>query len=44
IREAKAAGAAVVGIFHDTDVRDRVADRLFTIEPRPPQEASRSAA
>jgi alpha-D-ribose 1-methylphosphonate 5-triphosphate synthase subunit PhnL len=42
IREAKAAGAAVVGIFHDGDVRDRVADRLFTIEPR--QEASRSAA
>ena len=42
IREAKAAGAAVVGIFHDADVRDRVADRLFTIEPRP--EASRSAA
>ncbi len=42
IREAKAAGAAVVGIFHDTDVRDRVADRLFTVEPRP--EASRSAA
>ncbi len=42
VREAKAAGAAVVGIFHDTDVRDRVADRLFTIEPRP--KASRSAA
>jgi alpha-D-ribose 1-methylphosphonate 5-triphosphate synthase subunit PhnL len=42
IREAKAAGAAVVGIFHDTDVRDRVADRLFTIEPR--QEAGQSAA
>ncbi|GAA0582525.1 phosphonate C-P lyase system protein PhnL [Craurococcus roseus] len=43
IREAKAAGAAVVGIFHDADVRDRVSDRLFAIEPRP-QEASRSAA
>ena len=42
IREAKAAGAAVGGIFHDADVRDRVADRLFTIEPRP--EANRSAA
>ena len=42
VREATAAGAAVVGIFHDTDVRDRVADRLFTIEPRP--EASRSVA
>ena len=45
IREAKAAGAAVVGIFHDADVRDRVADRLFTIEPASQQqEASRSAA
>jgi alpha-D-ribose 1-methylphosphonate 5-triphosphate synthase subunit PhnL len=43
IRETKAAGAAVVGIFHDADVRDRVSDRLFSIEPRP-QEASRSAA
>jgi alpha-D-ribose 1-methylphosphonate 5-triphosphate synthase subunit PhnL len=42
IREAKAAGAAVVGIFHDAEVRDRVSDRLFTIEPR--AEASRSAA
>lgn len=27
IREAKAAGAAVVGIFHDEEVRDAVADR-----------------
>ena len=42
IREAKAAGAAVVGIFHDADVRDRVADRLFAVGPS--QEASRSAA
>ena len=45
IREAKAAGAAVVGIFHDADVRDRVSDRLFNIEPASRQQgASRSAA
>ncbi len=42
IRGAKAAGAAVIGIFHAADVRGRVSDRLFTIEARP--EASRSAA
>ena len=29
IREAKARGAAIVGIFHDAEVRDRVADRLL---------------
>jgi alpha-D-ribose 1-methylphosphonate 5-triphosphate synthase subunit PhnL len=29
IEEAKARGTAVVGIFHDEEVRDRVADRLF---------------
>jgi len=28
IEEAKARGAAIVGIFHDDAVRDRVADRL----------------
>jgi alpha-D-ribose 1-methylphosphonate 5-triphosphate synthase subunit PhnL len=28
IEEAKARGAAIVGIFHDQTVRDRVADRL----------------
>ncbi|RVT95441.1 phosphonate C-P lyase system protein PhnL [Rhodovarius crocodyli] len=33
IQEAKAAGSALVGIFHDLPVRDRVADRLFTVEP-----------
>jgi len=31
IREAKARGTAIVGIFHDIDVRDAVADRLFTV-------------
>lgn len=29
IKEAKARGTAVVGIFHDEEVRDVVADRLF---------------
>lgn len=33
IDEAKARGAAVVGIFHDADVRERVADHLFEIAP-----------
>ena len=33
ITEAKARGAALIGIFHNTDIRDRVADRLFTVAP-----------
>ncbi|GAA3547613.1 phosphonate C-P lyase system protein PhnL [Zobellella aerophila] len=33
IREAKARGAAIVGIFHDEDVRARVADHLYEIQP-----------
>lgn len=33
IAEAKACGAALVGIFHDNEVRDRVADRLHDILP-----------
>ena len=33
ILEAKAAGKAVVGIFHDTSVRDAVADRRFEVLP-----------
>lgn len=32
IREAKAAGTAILGVFHDPDVRDAVADRLIDIE------------
>lgn len=32
IREAKQRGAAIVGIFHDEDVRDAVADRLVDIK------------
>jgi len=32
IRGACAAGAAVIGIFHDEEVRDAVATRRFDIE------------
>jgi len=31
--DAKAAGSALVGIFHDAEVRDRVADRHFQLTP-----------
>jgi len=34
IREVKAAGAAIVGIFHDQPVRDAVADRVFELQPQ----------
>jgi alpha-D-ribose 1-methylphosphonate 5-triphosphate synthase subunit PhnL len=33
IAEAKAAGTAIIGIFHDMEVRDRIADRLFEVLP-----------
>jgi len=33
IAEARAAGCAIIGIFHDVAVRDRVADRLFQVQP-----------
>ncbi len=33
IREAKAGGTAIVGIFHDPTVRDAVADRVFEVAP-----------
>jgi alpha-D-ribose 1-methylphosphonate 5-triphosphate synthase subunit PhnL len=33
IEEAKAAGTAIIGIFHDAEVRERVADRLFEVTP-----------
>ncbi|TPG48105.1 phosphonate C-P lyase system protein PhnL [Roseomonas nepalensis] len=33
IGEAKARGAALVGIFHDREVRDRVADRVLEVAP-----------
>ena len=32
IGEAKARGAAIVGIFHDDEVREAAADRLFEVE------------
>ena len=35
IAEAKARGAAIIGIFHDAEVRGRVADRLFDVAPLP---------
>jgi alpha-D-ribose 1-methylphosphonate 5-triphosphate synthase subunit PhnL len=33
IREAKSRGVAIVGIFHDTTVRDAVADRTHDVTP-----------
>ncbi len=33
ITEAKARGVAIVGIFHDAEVRGRVADRLLHVSP-----------
>jgi alpha-D-ribose 1-methylphosphonate 5-triphosphate synthase subunit PhnL len=33
IGEAKARGAALIGIFHDQEVRDRVADRTIEVAP-----------
>jgi len=32
IAEAKSHGAALVGIFHDQEVRDAVADDIFEVE------------
>lgn len=34
INEAKSRGVAIVGIFHDEEVRETVADRLFEIGNR----------
>jgi alpha-D-ribose 1-methylphosphonate 5-triphosphate synthase subunit PhnL len=34
INEAKAAGAAIIGIVHDAEVRAAVADRLFDVLPQ----------
>jgi alpha-D-ribose 1-methylphosphonate 5-triphosphate synthase subunit PhnL len=33
INEVKASGTAIIAICHDTDVRDRIADRLFALAP-----------
>ncbi|MGV8843745.1 MAG: phosphonate C-P lyase system protein PhnL [Pseudomonas sp.] len=39
IAEAKAAGSALIGIFHDRAVREAVADRCLDMSPaKPPQE------
>src|SRR5262249_1787989 len=32
VREAKARGATVVGVFHDREVRDSVADRVLVLD------------
>ncbi|CAH0205138.1 phosphonate C-P lyase system protein PhnL [Roseomonas sp. CECT 9278] len=34
IRQAKAEGSAIIGIFHDTEVREAVADRLYDVLPQ----------
>jgi len=34
IEEAKKAGTAIVGIFHDEGVRDAVADRVYELRPK----------
>ena len=33
VREAKSSGTAIVAICHDADVREAIADRLFTMTP-----------
>jgi alpha-D-ribose 1-methylphosphonate 5-triphosphate synthase subunit PhnL len=33
VRTARANGTAIVAICHDADVRDAIADRLFTMNP-----------
>jgi alpha-D-ribose 1-methylphosphonate 5-triphosphate synthase subunit PhnL len=33
VREAKSDGTAIVAICHDADVREAIADRLFTMTP-----------
>ncbi len=33
VREAKASGTAIIAICHDVDVREAIADRLFTMTP-----------
>lgn len=40
IDEARARGAAVIGIFHDTGARDRVADRLVDVSAFAPARAA----
>ena len=40
IHEAKARGCAIIGIFHDAEVRDAVADRPFPVLPLEATEAA----
>ncbi|MEM8580948.1 MAG: ATP-binding cassette domain-containing protein, partial [Pseudomonadota bacterium] len=40
IEEAKARGTAIVGIFHDEDARDRVADRELDVTGFAPESAA----
>lgn len=44
IEEAKAAGTAIVGIFHDEEVRDAVASRCHTMGAPCPAEEQKEAA
>jgi len=44
IEEAKAAGTAIVGIFHDEEVRDAVASRCHTMGAPAPAETHKEAA
>ncbi|OWU85009.1 phosphonate ABC transporter ATP-binding protein [Oceanicola sp. 22II-s10i] len=40
IEEAKARGAAIVGIFHDAEARERVADRVIDVSAFTPRRAA----
>jgi alpha-D-ribose 1-methylphosphonate 5-triphosphate synthase subunit PhnL len=40
ILEAKARGAALVGIFHDAEIRDRVCDRAVDVTAFSPGHAA----
>ena len=42
INESKAAGTAILGIFHDPDVRARVADRIIDVRTFTPEMADRA--
>ena len=44
VRERRAAGAAILGIFHDADVRDAVADRIVDVTRFTSTAAARDAA
>lgn len=44
IEEAKAAGTAIVGIFHDEEVRDAVASRCHTMGAPAPADTQKEAA